>query len=354
MTKPRLWLALLLLLAAASVPWLDATRPLQSLVLYTFLFITLSVAWNIIGGYAGQTSFGHAAFYGLGAYTTGVLAVGKLGALQLPALSTLPLAGAAAALYAVLIGYPTLRLRGPYFSIATIGVGEATRILALNMPALTGGASGLTLPQPQTPAAVQLYALQMFYLLLAWMVAVLVVSAWIKNSRFGLGLLAVNMDTDAAETVGVNTARAKILAFALSAFLVGVSGSLYAQIIFFIDPGAVFGFNNSIAMVLMATIGGIGTLWGPVLGAIVYYVVDNRLSTTELDLLGQRIALTNFTLLLYGTLLVAIILAEPRGLVGIGARVIKRLARRGPSVPQLLKQPAPPPEGKGEVTERAP
>jgi len=352
--NPRLWFALLVLLLAASVPWLPATKPYQSLVMTTCLYVTLSVAWNVIGGYAGQTSFGHAAFYGLGAYTTAAFALGKLGGWQVPALATLPLAGVVAASYAALIGYPTLRLRGPYFAIATIGVGEATRLLMLNTPALTGGASGLTLPQPQTPAAFQLYALQMFYVMLAWLVAVILISAWIKNSRFGLGLLAVNMDTDAAETVGVNTARAKIIAFAISAGLVGVSGSLYAQILFFIDPNAVFGINNSIAMVLMATIGGVGTLWGPVLGAIVYYVVDNRLATTELNLLGQRIALTNFTLLLYGTLLVAIILTEPRGLVGIGARIIKRLTRRGPAALQLLKQPAPPPEGKGEVTERAP
>ena len=354
MKNPRLWLALVALLLAASVPWLDATRPVQSVVLYTFLFITLSVAWNIIGGYAGQTSFGHAAFYGLGAYTTAVLAVGKLGGLHVPALLTLPLAGAIAAIYAVLIGYPTLRLRGPYFSIATIGVGEATRLLMLNWPDLTGGASGLTLPQPQSPAAVQQYALLMFYILMAWMVAVLLISAWVKNSRFGLGLLAVNMDEDAAETVGVNTARSKILAFALSAFLVGISGSLYAQIIFFIDPGAVFGFNNSIAMVLMATIGGVGTLWGPVLGAIVYYVVDNRLSTTELTVLGQKIALTNFTLLLYGALLVGIILAEPGGLIGIGQRIARRFGRRAPAPAPVLAQPAaPPPEAKGEVTERS-
>jgi len=297
LTNPKLWLAGVVLLLVASVPF--TAKSFQQLTLITFLYVTLSVAWNIIGGYAGQTSFGHAAFYGLGAYTTAILAVGKLSGLQVPALLTIPAAGIVAALYATLIGYPTLRLRGPYFSIATFGVGEATRLLMLNSPDLTGGASGLTLPQPTDFDA---YGKQIFYIMLAWMVVVLMVSAWIKNSRFGLGLLALNMDTDAAETLGVNTARAKILAFALSAFLVGVSGSLYAQSFFFIDPGAVFGFNNSIAMVLMATIGGIGTLWGPVLGAIVYYVVDNRLSTTELDLLGQKIALTNFTLLLYGTL----------------------------------------------------
>ena len=324
--RTRVWLPLLALVLAASVPF--TAGPLQQLVLYTFLFISLSVAWNIIGGYGGQTSFGHAAFYGLGAYTTAILAVGQLaGWPKVPALLTLPLAGIIAALYAALIGYPTLRLRGPYFSIATIGVGEATRLLMLNAAGLTGGASGLTLPQPSD---FRTYAVQLFYLTLAWMVAVILISRWVKNSRFGLGLLALNMDTDAAETLGVDTARSKIIALMLSAFLVGVTGSLYAQVIFFIDPNAVFGFGTSIAMVLMATIGGIGTLWGPVVGAIVYYVVDNRLSTTELVFGTQRISLSGFTLLLYGLLLVGIILAEPRGLMGIGERLIKRF-RRGAS-----------------------
>jgi len=321
--RTRVWLPLLALVLAASVPF--TAGPLLQLVLYTFLFISLSVAWNIIGGYGGQTSFGHAAFFGLGAYTTAILAVGQLaGGPKVPALLTLPLAGIIAALYAALIGYPTLRLRGPYFSIATIGVGEATRLLMLNAAGLTGGASGLTLPQPSD---FRTYAVQLFYLTLAWMVAVILISRWVKNSRFGLGLLALNMDTDAAETLGVDTARSKIIALMLSAFLVGVTGSLYAQVIFFIDPNAVFGFGTSIAMVLMATIGGIGTLWGPVVGAIVYYVVDNRLSTTELVLGTQRISLSGFTLLLYGLLLVGIILAEPRGLMGIGERLIKRFRR---------------------------
>ncbi|MCA1554398.1 MAG: branched-chain amino acid ABC transporter permease, partial [Chloroflexi bacterium] len=194
-----------------------------------------------------------------------------------------------------------------------------------------------------------------FYVMFAWMLIVLLVSAWVKNSRFGLGLFAVNMDTDAAETLGVNTTRAKILALAISAFLVGVSGSLYAQILFFIDPNAVFGFNNSIAMVLMATIGGIGTLWGPVLGAIVYYVVDNRLSTTTLTVFGQSLSLTNFTLLLYGLLLVAIILAEPRGLIGIGERILRRFTRQAPTAPKILEGPATlPSEVKGEASERVP
>lgn len=317
----QLVIAIVALLAVASVPF--TAKAFQTLVFFTCIYITLSVAWNIIGGYAGQISFGHSAFYGMGAYTTLILTVGLITGLpKVPALLTIPLAGVVAAIYALLIGYPTLRLRGPYFTIATIGVGEATRLLMLNTAGLTGGASGVTLP---TPADFPAYALQYFYLGLAWTVVVMLVSWWIKNSRFGLGLFAINMDADAAETLGVNTARSKVLALMISAFLVGVSGSLYAQEILFIDPPAVFGINNSIAMVLMATIGGVGTLWGPLLGAIVYYVVDNRLSSSELALFGQTISLTHFSLLLYGLLLIAIILGEPRGLMGLGERIARKL-----------------------------
>src|SRR5712692_4106580 len=160
--NPKLWLIFLVLALAANVPF--TASAIQSLVLSTFLYVTLSVGWNIIGGYAGQISFGQAAFYGLGADTTAILAVGKISGLQVPALLTIPIAGLAAAFYALLIGYPTLRLRGPYFSIATIGVGEATRLLMLNAAGLTGGASGLTLPQPSD---FKVYGQQMFYVGLA-------------------------------------------------------------------------------------------------------------------------------------------------------------------------------------------
>ncbi len=319
----KLGLLLLALAALASVPF--TASPIQSLVFFTMLFVGMSVAWNILGGYAGQTSFEHAAFYGMGAYTTAILAVGQLTVLpKVPALLTMPLAGLIAGLYSLVIGIPTLRLRGPYFSIATIGIGEATRLLMLNLAFLTGGASGITFPPP---ADFKAYAMLYFYVCLGWMVVVLLVSWWIKNSRFGLGLFAINMDIDAAETLGVDTSRAKITALFISAFLVGVSGSIYAQHILYIDPNAVFGFTNSIAMVLMATIGGIGTLWGPVLGAIIFYTVDNRLATTTIEAFGQTLSLVRFNLLLYGALLVGIIRGEPRGMIGLLERAHNRVLR---------------------------
>jgi branched-chain amino acid transport system permease protein len=175
------------------------------------------------------------------------------------------------------------------------------------------------------PADIKAYSLVNFYVGFLWMVVVLFVSWWIRRSHFGLGLFAINMDTDAAETLGVDTARSKVVALMISAALVGVCGSIYAQQILYIEPNEVFGFKASIAMVLMATIGGIGTLWGPLLGAIIYFPINDRLSTMTLSVMGQELALTRFNLLIFGLLLVAIILGEPRGLVGLGERIWKRL-----------------------------
>lgn len=331
------WATLAGLIFLLALPFLRlAGGYLQTLAFLTFLYIILSTAWNILGGYAGQTSFGHATFYGLGAYTTAILALRGV-----PPLLTMPLAGLVAAFYGLLWGYPCLRLRGQYFAIATIGVGEATRLLVLNVDdlikhsallqgllrrgVLTGGATGLMLP---TPPDIRAYATGFYYGTMALMVLALLVSWRVKNSKFGLGLFAINMDMDAAETVGVNTTRYKILALLLSAFMVGVAGSVYAQYVFYIDPQTVFGFPVSIAMVLMPTIGGIGTLIGPVLGAVVYGVVQDRILTANLDLGVIRLSLSSLHLLVYGGLLVMIVLFEPKGLVGLFRRVAGRWQRR--------------------------
>lgn len=326
----KVWVGVIVLAFLVLIPFLEILGGyLQTLGFLTFLYVTLSTAWNILGGYAGQTSFGHATFYGLGAYTTSILALRGI-----PALLTLPIAGMVASLYGLLWGYPCLRLRGQYFAIATIGVGEATRLLMLNLDdliknndllkgflqkgVLTGGATGLMLP---TPPDIRSYATGFYYGVIGLMIAALLVSWWVKKGKFGLGLLAINMDMDAAETVGVNTTRYKILALMLSAFMVGIGGSIYAQYVFYIDPQTVFGFPMSIAMVLMPIIGGIGTLTGPILGALVYIVVQDRILTANLDLGFIKLSLSSLHLLVYGGFLVLIILFEPKGLMGMYRRL---------------------------------
>jgi branched-chain amino acid transport system permease protein len=183
----------------------------------------------------------------------------------------------------------------------------------------------LTLPPPSD---FQTYALQFYYFTLALMIGACAVSWSVRRSRFGLGLFALNMDRDAAETIGVDTTGLRLRALMLSAFMVGVCGSIYAQSFLFIDPGTVFGFSMSIAMVLMPTIGGIGTLWGPVIGAVIFKFVEQQVSTAKIVVGGTTLNLVQFNLLLYGALLVAIVLFEPRGVVGMLEQIARWIRRR--------------------------
>jgi branched-chain amino acid transport system permease protein len=272
----------------------------------TFIFVTLAVSWNMVGGYAGQVSFGYAAFFGTAAYTTAIL----WSRYQWEPVLTLPLAGLAAVIVALLVGLPCFRLLGPYFSIATIGVGEASRVLALNLDQLTGGASGLNLPL-SVPSKSWFYWSGLLLALVA-----VSVSGWMRASRLGLGLFALRMDQDAAESLGLNSTVYKNVAHCLSAFFVGVAAGLYVVYFSYVHPNQVFGFDLSIGMVLMGVIGGVGTLWGPVLGAAIYYPVR--------QLILSQSNLVAFNLLVYGGLLIAIILFEPGGLLGLLRRMTRR------------------------------
>jgi branched-chain amino acid transport system permease protein len=274
----------------------------------TFIFVTLAVAWNLVGGYAGQISFGYAAFFGTGAYVTAIL-WSRYG---FEPVLTLPFAGGAAVIVALLVGLPCFRLVGPYFSIATIGVGEAARVLALNLDQVTGGASGLNLPL-SVPSKAWFY-----WTGLVLAVVAVGVSAWVRASRLGLGLFALRMDQDAAESLGLNTTLFKNVAHSLSAFLVGTAAGLYVVYFSYVHPNQVFGFDISIGMVLMGVIGGVGTLWGPVLGAAIYFPIR--------QVLLSQSTLVAFNLLVYGGLLIVIVLFEPGGLLGLLRRIVPQRA----------------------------
>src|SRR5205085_8916460 len=261
---------------------------------------------NLVGGYAGQVSFGYAAFFGTGAYVTAIL----WSRYNVDPVLTLPFAGLASIVVALLVGLPCFRLLGPYFSIATIGVGEASRVLALNLDQLTGGASGLNLPL-SVPSKSWFYWSGLLLALVA-----VSVSGWMRASRLGLGLFALRMDQDAADSLGLNSTAYKNVAHCLSAFLVGVAAGLYVVYFSYVHPNTVFGFDLSIGMVLMGVIGGVGTLWGPVLGAAIYFPVR--------QLVLSQSNLVAFNLLVYGGLLIAIVLFEPGGLLGLIRRVVRR------------------------------
>lgn len=270
--------------------------------------VVLASAWNILGGFAGQVSLGYSAFLGIGAYTTLLLALRGTNSWV-----TLPLGALLAAIFSVIIGLPAFRLRGPYFTIATIGVAEAIRVCASSVE-WTGGSSGLRMPAGSFDFNTNYFSM----ILLAILTVAL--AAWIKRSAFGRALSAIRQDIDAAEAVGVNSTRFKLIAHAISAAVVALAGSLYAINFQYIAPGSVFDFRLSLSIVLMPILGGVGTVIGPVLGALIF-------STLQIKLLSMP-ALRDSFLFIYGGLLIVVMLYEPLGLVGIARRLARLIAFR--------------------------
>lgn len=274
--------------------------------------VILASAWNILGGFAGQVSLGYSAFLGIGAYTTVLLSLKGVDPFW-----TLAPGAVLAALFSVVIGLPAFRLRGPYFTIATIGVGEAVRVVASSV-SFTGGSSGLRMPAGSFDFTLNYEAMAVLA------VVTVAISALVKRSAFGHALAAIKQDIDAAEALGVGSTRFKLGAHALSAALVALAGSLYAINFQYIAPGSVFDFRLSLAIVLAPIVGGVGTVAGPVLGAVVF-------STLQIKLLSIP-ALRDSYLFLYGGLLILVMLYEPKGLVGLARRLAARV-RRPPARP---------------------
>ena len=292
-----------------ALPYLLSLSPYDhNQITLAFLFLAAALAWNWIGGFAGQVSFGHAAMFGVG----GFVAARLVQAHFLPFWMTWLVGGLAAGGFGLAWGHPTLRLSGPYFSIATIGVGEATRVVATYWQAFTGGASGIALPiNAALKYALYWYALYFFAL-------VAVASYAIRHSRIGLGLMAIRSDVDAAADVGVPVVFSQDLMLFLSSGVVGVAGGIYASYFSYIEPADMFGFDRSISFVLMAVIGGVGTVFGPALGAVVFVLLRLYLIARYPELyLG-----------LYGLLLVLVVLFEPLGISGLIFRFTRRLAWR--------------------------
>ena len=291
-TVPPFLLLVILALVPLASPGPNAIR----LLFISLVWVTASVAWNILGGFAGQVSFGFAVFYGLGAYTTAI----SLNA-GLDRVSSLTLAGLVGAITSLLVGLPTFRLRGPYFAIATIGVSEAVRVVMTNL-AVTGGASGYRITE-KGAFNQHLH----FYMALGLAAGAVAISMRIRHSKLGLALISIREDEDAASDLGVNPYGTKLLAHALAAALAAAAGGVYAGYSAFVHPNGVFGFDISVAILLMPIIGGIGTVWGPVIGAVVYGLVQEELIAS----------FPQFHLLLYGGLLILIILFEPGGVLGL-------------------------------------
>ncbi len=265
-------------------------------------------AWNIVGGYAGQVSVGHAVFFGIGAYSA-VTAYVHAG---LPPILGAPVGMALSVAVAALIGVPTLRLSGHYFSMATIAVGELVRVLSSTFDFL-GGAQGLGGPaMPRTVFDLSFVsATPYYYIFLSVLVALLGLTWWMERSRMGFYLRAIKDSERAARSLGVSAGRYKLYAYMLSAAFTSLAGTLYLTIYGFVDPESGFGILISVKMVVMAALGGAGQLLGPVIGALILVPLE-ELSNSYLGGKGAGL-----TFLVYGAIIVIIARFLPSGLLSL-------------------------------------
>jgi branched-chain amino acid transport system permease protein len=288
--------ALALVLAALALyPTIGTGYGVRS-TLQVFMWIALAGSWNLISGLTGYVSFGHVAFYGAGAYTGAILITSAGWSWPLAALA----GGVGAGVLALLIGYPCLRLKGPYFAIAMLGLNEVLRALVSYFEGLTGGGNGLSLPTADATRSI-------YYVMGLLAIAITTGTYLIITSRFGLRLMTIREDEIAAEAMGIDTFHHKLVAFLLSAVGPGIAGALTARDQGYIEPISVFPLAVTVTMIVMVLFGGKGTVWGPVLGAVALFVI-------------QELVWAHYPYvhpLLFGAIIVAVVLLMPRGVLGL-------------------------------------
>jgi len=289
----------ILIIAGIAIPFFSGNFIIRFFT-DTLMFAVLASAWNIIGGYTGYASFGNVVFLGIGAYVSAVLM--EKGGLSL--WLAFPASGVGAALFAVLIGMPVLRLKGHYFAIATLGVAEAMKALVNNLE-ITEGNSGIYLPIMNLPVKEQY--IFFYFMMMGVLALTLVVTYVMLKKKLGYGLIAIREDEEAANSLGVNTTVFKVTSFALSGFFSGLAGSLYAYQQGFIKPESVFNVGITVKMIVMAVLGGIGSVMGPLLGAMSIEVISEILTNYFL------VAHTLF----FGAIVILAIVFTPKGIMDI-------------------------------------
>jgi len=309
------WIAAGVLLAG--LPLVVHNSFLLHVCILVFMWTVLGEAWNVLGGYAGQVSFGHAAFFGLGSYVTIILYL-KGGVAPWWGI---PLGGLAAAAFSVPIGLIAFRLRGPYFSLATLAVAELAKLVALNWEWATNGPTGFlitTLPPLRLMGVTVNWESKtpFYFVAFALMALSMAAVALLARSRLGAFLVAIRENEEAAEAVGIDTVRAKVLTLALSGFLAGTGGGFYAFYFRYVDPDAVLNLGISMEMVFIAMVGGLGTVAGPLIGAVFL--------TTVGEAVRERFQVGH--LIFYGLFMMLVIRFLPEGIWG---RVRKMSARIG-------------------------
>ncbi len=302
---PAFWIALVLLLIGGFLPWVTGSRTTRETMFLILLSVALASSLNILLGYAGYVSFGHIVFFGLGGYV-GIYLISRLGwPLSLATVA----GGLMAALLALLLGLAILRLRGAYFALATIGVNEAVRTFINNFQPF-GGPIGMELDfsvYQQYGGAANMQWLT-YWAVFSLTVAVVIFSYGLKFSRFGLGLMAIREDEDAAMVMGVRTPSAKTIAYVLSAIVPGMLGVLFFFRNSSVEPHEAFRLHRSIEMIVMVMLGGQGTVLGPLFGAAAYESIRSYLLTSPL--------FKDLQLAIAGLLLLLIVLFVPSGVVG--------------------------------------
>lgn len=263
---------------------------------FIFMWIGLAGSLNLLTGYTGYLDFGHVAFFGIGAYMTGILMVH----LGMPFLPAMFIGAILAGVMAVIVGIPTMRLRGAYFAIAMLAFAEAMKQVVMEFDRFTGGGNGLSLP-------IYTNYLFFYYVMFSTVILTIGVTYWFEKSKFGKALMAIREAELAAEVSGVNTFRCKLIAFGISAFIAGIIGGIYAYWMTFLYPGDAFSVLITMRMIIMAFLGGAGTLLGPVIGASFLAAVE--------EVLWAEFKYSY--LIIVGFIVVFVVLVLPRGIVGL-------------------------------------
>jgi len=287
----------------------------RHLMIMIMLYATMSIGWNIIGGYTGQVSFGNAAFFGIGAYATAVLLVN---------FGLNPWIGMVAGcffsvLLALIVGYPCFRLQGHYFAIATIAVGEIMLVIFTNWD-YVGAAVGIYIPMMEESFKnFEFHSTKVpyYYIIMAMMIVAIAVSYAIEKSRMGYYLRAIKGDPDGARSLGINIQKYKMIAFSVSAILTSICGTFYAQYVLYIHPSSTMDLMMSIHLCIICLIGGIGTLFGPIVGAFVFIPLT-ELTRVYLGSEGQ-----GMDMIIYALLIIILAIWRPQGLWALFARKAK-------------------------------
>jgi branched-chain amino acid transport system permease protein len=311
---PGRWAAPALLGVTALLPLVVRDAFVLDSLILILLWGALSAAWNVAGGYAGQVSLGHAAFFGIGAYSAAVTTARFQQSPWLGLVIGVVLSVAAGGV----IGYLSNRLRGPYFALSTIAFSQVLLIVASRWRGFTAGSEGIPVPFRPGFRTLGLGHVAWVYVALGLAVLYYAVQIWLERSRVGYQLAGVREDEDAAEALGIASRRLKVAAVTLSAAMTSVGGSLWAQYVGFVDPFYVFSIDLSIRFALNTIIGGMGTALGPFLGSLFITSLETYLRAT---FSGVKTGFAGIYLVIYGTALVLVVRFAPEGLIGLAGRL---------------------------------